>query len=211
MLSAGRDFALIKDERSIIPHINQTKRTRNTSVSSARGLLLAEVIGNYLSPLRTAFLLWERVNRSLRVLKPPITGGCLIRGGGEGRTRSLPLLPLSTPPPPPPPTTHRLLNAGRGEETLYRAPLPSRVPIERVVIFFFAWRVKKEERLLLVYFISFCPQIHIVRTYVKLGRLKWSNCVHMAFKWFANNMYHAQDDHVNIVRWADCIKILKFP
>ena len=56
------------------------------------------MIGNYLSPLRTALLLWERVNRSLRVLELPIRGECLIRGGGKGRTRSLPLLPLSTPP-----------------------------------------------------------------------------------------------------------------
>ena len=40
--------------------------------------------------------------------------------------------------PPPPPTTHRLLNAGRGGDTLYRGPLPSRVPIARVLIFFFA-------------------------------------------------------------------------
>ena len=121
MLSAGRDFALIKDERSIIPHINQTKRTRNTSVSSARGLLLAEVIGNYLSPLRTAFLLWERVNRSLRVLKPPITGGCLIRGGGEGRTRSLSLLRYQPPPPPPPPPTppHIASYPRGGERTRY--------------------------------------------------------------------------------------------
>ena len=79
-------------------HINQRKRTRNTSVSSAPGLLQAEVIGNYLSPLRTALLLWERVNRSLRVLKLPIRGGCLILGGGRGRTRSLPLLSLSTIP-----------------------------------------------------------------------------------------------------------------
>ena len=124
MLSAGRDFALIKDERSIIPHINQTKRTRNTSVSSARGLLLAEVIGNYLSPLRTAFLLWERVNRSLRVLKPPITGGCLIRGGGEGRTRSLPLLPLSTPPPP-----HHTSPLKRGEGGGH--VIPSTAPVSR--------------------------------------------------------------------------------
>ena len=125
MLSAGRDFAIIKDERSITPHINQTKRTRNTSVSSARGLLLAEVIGNYLSPLRTAFLLWERVNRSLRVLKPPITGGCLIRGGGEGRTRRRPLLPLSTPPPPPHHTSPLKRGEGRGHV------IPSTAPVSR--------------------------------------------------------------------------------
>ena len=127
MLSAGRDFALIKDERSIIPHINQTKRTRNTSVSSARGLLLAEVIGNYLSPLRTAFLLWERVNRSLRVLKPPITGGCLIRGGGEGRTRSLPLLRYQPPPPPPPHTHTSPLKRGEGGGHV----IPSTAPVSR--------------------------------------------------------------------------------
>ena len=104
-----------------------------SSVSLAPGLLLAEVIGNYLSPLRTALLLWERVNRSLRVLELPIRGGCLIRGGGKGRTRSLPLLPLSTPTTT---TTHRLLKAGSGEDTFYREPLPSRVPIARVLIFF---------------------------------------------------------------------------
>lgn len=36
----------------------------------------------------------------------------------------------------PHPTINRLLKGGRGEDTLYRAPLPSRVPIARVLIFF---------------------------------------------------------------------------
>ena len=88
------------------------------------------MIGNYLSPLRTALLLWERVNRSLRALKLPIRDGCLMRGGGEGRTRSLPLLPLSTPNPPPPPQHHHHTSPLKSEEGRGHV-IPSTAPISR--------------------------------------------------------------------------------